>query len=353
MATQRIAFFDNLKGMLIFLVVLGHCLSYMPDVAEQRLLSMLVVFIYSFHMPAFIFVSGLFAYKTCTVEKGFRAENVLFYLALYLLFCLLKSLEELCMGNGFSFNPLVQGAAPWYLLVMTTYTLMTPLLRHIKPAVMLPMLVLAAVGGMYLIDGEIRGVLAIARTLAYAPVFAAGFYIGAAQMTGYIERTLQHPRIALLRLAALAVLVGFFVVLCLVPEHLAVAVKRICTGQNTALTMGAGYGIPLPLFGLARLLFYPFVAVLTAAVMLLTPRRRFFISAWGERSLQVYIAHMLVIYAMAHYGLNAAMLEVSALWAWSPLVVAPLMTALLAAPSAPLAWTAALKRLCTKAVAHA
>ena len=38
--------------------------------------------------------------------------------------------------------------------------------------------------------------------------------------------------------------------------------------------VGAGYGIPLPLFGLARLLFYPFVAVLTIAVMFLTPRRR-------------------------------------------------------------------------------
>ena len=349
MAGQRVSYFDNLKGMLIFLVVLGHFLAYLSTTADNHLMYTLLVFIYAFHMPAFIFVSGLFAYKTYTAEKGFRAENVLFYLALYLIFTLLKSFEELAMGGTFSFNPLVAGAAPWYLLVMANYALMTPLLFRLNPRVALPLLMLVAVGAMYCITLDTRGVLAVARTLAYAPVFSLGFYIGAGKMGAFVEKMGQSPRLPLMRAAALAVLVAFFAVLYLMPEHLATMVKRICTGQNTALSIGIG-SAPAFVFGLARVLFYLLEAVLISAVMLLTPRRRTFLSIWGERSLQVYILHMLVIYALHHYGFNASMLAVTPLWEWSPFLMAPLVTALLAAPRAPLAWTAALKRLCKKAL---
>lgn len=350
MAGQRIAYFDNLKGILIFLVVLGHFLTYLPVMSDSHLLRTIVVFIYSFHMPLFIFVSGLFAAKTCTAEKGFKGENVLFYLSLYLIFCLAKSLEQLAWGSGFHFNPLVQGAAPWYLLVMTTYALLTPLLRRLKPSVAMALLLLGALAGMYCINMDTRSFLACARTLAYAPIFAAGFYIGAGKMAEVLEKVQSHPRFNLMRIGALVLLVLFFLVLYFMPEHLATGVKRISTGQNTALTMGKSFPLPAVCFGLARLLFYAMVAVIGTAVMLVTPRRQCILTIWGERSLQVYIVHILIIYALAHFGFDSYMLSLTPLWKWSPFFMAPLLTALLAAPHFPLTWTAALKRLCAKAV---
>lgn len=63
MATSRDSYFDNAKFLLIFLVVFGHIIrSYIHD--NDALLH-IYKFIYTFHMPAFILISGYFA-------KGFN-----------------------------------------------------------------------------------------------------------------------------------------------------------------------------------------------------------------------------------------------------------------------------------------
>lgn len=59
MTKERILWLDNLKGLLIILVVFGHCIQHtLPDYADN------VVFryIYSFHMMLFMFVSGYACY---------------------------------------------------------------------------------------------------------------------------------------------------------------------------------------------------------------------------------------------------------------------------------------------------
>ena len=50
---------DYLKGVLIFYVVYGHCLYWMGEGIEKPY-TIIVKFIYSFHMPLFIFISGYF-----------------------------------------------------------------------------------------------------------------------------------------------------------------------------------------------------------------------------------------------------------------------------------------------------
>lgn len=55
--SRRDARFDNLKGILIFLVVFGHLLELVGGPAAAWLYRL----IYSFHMPAFVFCSGWFA----------------------------------------------------------------------------------------------------------------------------------------------------------------------------------------------------------------------------------------------------------------------------------------------------
>lgn len=55
----RIALFDNIKGLLIVLVVVGHVAH--PVHNDNPAISCLFDVIYLFHMPLFVFVSGLFA----------------------------------------------------------------------------------------------------------------------------------------------------------------------------------------------------------------------------------------------------------------------------------------------------
>ena len=58
---QRDFLFDNYKAMLIVLVVVGHFIELAPD--ENVILRMLKWAIFSFHMPAFVFISGYFFEK--------------------------------------------------------------------------------------------------------------------------------------------------------------------------------------------------------------------------------------------------------------------------------------------------
>ena len=55
---KRIFLFDNLKFFLILTVVIGHFIDYMTK--SSHMMSGLFLFIYSFHMPFFIYLAGLF-----------------------------------------------------------------------------------------------------------------------------------------------------------------------------------------------------------------------------------------------------------------------------------------------------
>ena len=54
--------YDNLKGILIFLVVLGHLLY--SNEYNNIVGNILLRLIYSFHMPVFMIISGHFSKKT-------------------------------------------------------------------------------------------------------------------------------------------------------------------------------------------------------------------------------------------------------------------------------------------------
>ena len=59
---QRLVWADSLKGLLILLVVLGHAIQYtmVGDACEN---DHLWNYIYSFHMPAFMAISGYLGYR--------------------------------------------------------------------------------------------------------------------------------------------------------------------------------------------------------------------------------------------------------------------------------------------------
>jgi len=56
MASQRDPRLDSIKASLMFLVVFGHLLEGIKSTAP--LLSQIYDFLYLFHMPAFVFLSG-------------------------------------------------------------------------------------------------------------------------------------------------------------------------------------------------------------------------------------------------------------------------------------------------------
>lgn len=74
--TKRIYKWDNLKCFLIVMVVIGHFVNqYAPISNTMKSLSL---FIYSFHMPLFIFLSGLLQ-KKWGARHPFRWDKPIYY----------------------------------------------------------------------------------------------------------------------------------------------------------------------------------------------------------------------------------------------------------------------------------
>ena len=72
---SRNYFLDNYKALLIVLVVIGHFIE--PCYENNDFLTILKWVIFSFHMPAFIFISGFFS-KNYPGKTHTKAGNSLF-----------------------------------------------------------------------------------------------------------------------------------------------------------------------------------------------------------------------------------------------------------------------------------
>ena len=68
MEKKRIYKYDNVKALLIFLVVVGHMTT--DYVKDAQCVRWLTLWIYTFHMPAFVFVSGLVHKRNITEEQA-------------------------------------------------------------------------------------------------------------------------------------------------------------------------------------------------------------------------------------------------------------------------------------------
>ena len=91
---KRDTFWDSLKFLLIFFVVYGHMIeTYAPDGSYHR---SMYNFIYAFHMPFFMFISGRFS--QIKNRKKYRHSNVKLF-ETYLIFQTIRCLKDIYL-NG-------------------------------------------------------------------------------------------------------------------------------------------------------------------------------------------------------------------------------------------------------------
>ena len=97
---KRDCYFDNLKGVLIFIVVLGHFLSKMNNL-DNSIVRTLYSYIYLFHMPLFFMLSGYLMYKETGFDIRKKMKSIAQTLLLpYFIFSALISLpKNLVHGN--------------------------------------------------------------------------------------------------------------------------------------------------------------------------------------------------------------------------------------------------------------
>lgn len=194
---KRLPYWDNLKAVLIALVVFGHCLYGFSD---KSLIRYIVESIYFFHMPAFVFVSGFFS-------KGKDSNKARSLLRLISAYLILTSVN-LVLALVYNHNLLITEPynSLWYLLALIAWRIITPFFSKTKWSILF-FTILALLAGLW---SDINNQFAFSRIISLYPFFLAGFFFSNQKS----EKLIQLPFIKRTSIGiacfAIAIIVAFF-----------------------------------------------------------------------------------------------------------------------------------------------
>ncbi len=166
MTKTRSKFWDNYKGILIFLVVFAHFLwSYFSDLTNSYA-NTITIFIYLFHMPAFIFTTGYLSKS----ENVFKKKAFLKLIVILLIF----NTAMMCFNkitSGSSFSLLTPTYSYWYILSVIWWRLLIKPLGKFKYLLPVSIIISFLIGFW----PDLGNTLSIVRTIAFFPFFVLGY----------------------------------------------------------------------------------------------------------------------------------------------------------------------------------
>lgn len=262
---------DNIRFILIFLVVFTHFLEIFPGEQKDNIYN----FIYTFHMPAFIFLTGYFS--RFNRKKIFKNFVVLYFVFQYLYimfdFYILGNKEEL----------ILQYTTPywimWYLLSIIFYFLLIPTFKITswKKAFIIfgGTVIIAILAGF---DKTIGYYFSLSRTLVFMPFFVAGYYVYNLPRNEKLCEYVSKYKKLLLGIAIFVALMGAFLIYYLkVPSEALYGSYSYVAAKSSA--------VERILIGVTA---FSWIAVLMAIV----PNKRIaLLTDIGQNTILIYLLH--------------------------------------------------------------
>lgn len=283
----RLYFYDNAKFILIFLVVAAHFIS--PLTTTFKFCRVVWLTINTFHMPAFIFISGFFAKSYIAPDRMIKVQRTSTYVILFLAAQLAVSMFEwFVLGEKFPFSLTNARSSLWFLQCLIIWHLVLPYVARFKGAVAIPVATAVALYIGY--ETQCTNFMALSRVFVHFPFFLCGFYC--TQKT--IDKLFTWKARVPLLLAAAAIVAMYAV-------YPKTGVGKLLTSNYAYETIEGIQAIPSPLYWTARLAFYLGAFILGAAFLSVLPRGKVAYTPLGAQSLSVYILHRFVYLAELHY----------------------------------------------------
>lgn len=278
---------DNIKGLLIILVVFGHML-----LATSREDTWLTTLIYSFHMPAFIFLNGLFS-------KSIRIKRVVYFGFLYLLvqtvYILIVTITKypwIPESNNISI-PIFH---VWYLLSLTIWYFLSIILKRfsLPPVFILALVSLCALLVRFINFGVEGNYFAYARTVVFAPFFFAGYFTPINRLL-YFREKLRNFKLILIPLIILLIALNVFYF-----ENNAKEWMRLFFGYVNYLHFSNSH-----LVFLAKEILQYFLG--TAGIFILlafVPSNKGVMNYIGHHTLAIFICHPVLYFMIYNYAVQ-------------------------------------------------
>lgn len=278
---QRSQSWDILKLLLIFLVVLGHMADYYTNKCES--MRALYLFLYTFHMPVFFFVSGLFAKRTIN-EK--RKEKIFGYLILFLFMKAIEFSLKMIDGQNPQFRLFYGDGFSWYLLVLALSVMITMLIKNISPKfVLIFSAFLACFAGF---DNSLGSFLSLSRLIVLYPFFFLGYCLERDTVEEFFSKKI-------LKAAAPIIILLFGIVVFTKSEDI-YWLRPLVTGTCSFHEIG----VDSLMGAVIRLLYYLVVLLVGGSVIALIPQKNKLGKAakFGQRTLSVYVFHYIILFLL-------------------------------------------------------
>ena len=271
--STRIYFFDNLKYILILLVILGHLFESYYD--KSHIIKAGFNFIYLFHMPLFIWISGYFS-------KKFKPEKILnFFLLCFSSLFIIRLLNVIVINEPFNYNFISFSSASWYLFTIALYNISLPIIKNFKKQYVIAFSVLFSLYVGYIVS--VKDLFIASRTIVFYPFFLLGYYSTIEDVKKVVKP--KYFLVSLLGVITIFLLFYFFKDLYVL--------RGLFTGRNSYRAIFGNYYI---FGGFIRFIYYIASLITMIMIMNIVPKCKMFFSKYGARTLQIYILQMFVLF---------------------------------------------------------
>ncbi|MEU1803456.1 acyltransferase family protein [Streptomyces sp. NPDC019937] len=268
---QRDAFFDNAKYLAIVLVAMAH--SWEPLTDSSRTAEALYMTVYTFHMPAFIVISGFFSRsfdmrpdRLRRLITGVAVPYVLFEVA----YSLFKKWADDDPGHPISL--LDPWYLTWFLVALFVWRLTTPIWKLVRWPVPLSL----AIATLASVSPDIGDDLDLQRVLQFLPFFVIGLCMKPEHFQLMRGRKM---RIASVPIFAGALLFAYWAA----PRMNSAWFYHRDSVQELHAPAWTGPVMTLAMFGCSM--------VLTACFFAWVPRRHMWFTVLGAGTLYGYLLH--------------------------------------------------------------
>lgn len=277
MRTPRNYLFDNYKVILMIFVVISHFIDL--NYKNIPFLYELKWFIVSFHMPAFIFITGYFSKKAASFQKllqKFLIPYFVYEILYYLLYVLV-------LGKESQLEFAYPKFSLWFLLAVFVWKLISPLIIKIPGHVVLSIICGLLMGLSNMTDNY----WSIPRIVVFFPFFLAGLHFDGAHLEKL--RTRKGKFVS-------GFVIGFFVLFLMLDDYHKALSPKIFYGRYNYdwLELESLEGI------LLRLICYGISFLLTFSFAALIPSGKTCYSYIGARTMAVYLFHGMIYSCFKH-----------------------------------------------------
>ena len=268
--------FDTLKGFLILTVVFGHFFTH--DASHGILSEAMANFIYSFHMPLFVFISGYFSNNHNVIRGGAKL------LETYIVFQLIKGVAYHYSVWWLLFMP---GPMLWYLIALIIwrfgYAAIDKLGIKVTWHLIAFLIFVAIVAGFV---PRIGREFALSRTIVFAPYFFLGVMAKDMQIIDVLKKKLNWK-------------------LCVIILSISLVTGVLCAINSIDMRTTFSGTVPYPeegtwCYAMARLVTYFTSAIFSMAFIRLFSFETNIFSKIGKDSLKYYMFHGLFLMAVEY-----------------------------------------------------